>query len=307
MTSGVAGRYASALFDLATEEKAVPAVAEALSGLADAIQYLLGFKFEKSDIDYLGEIKGNDGKRLFDAGFLKYLGGLKLKLDVDAIPEGTVVYPHEPLIRVRGSILQGQLVETALLNLMNFQSLIATKAARVCMAAQGDPVIEFGLRRAQGIDGALTASRAAYIGGCVATSNVLAGKMFGIPAKGTHAHSWVMSFENELESFDAYARVMPNNCIFLVDTYDTLEGVRHAIEVGKRLKKQGHKMVGIRLDSGDLASALSERNIRHAGVPTVKTPFGFAVADQKHLLGCHRSPSHAPSAIVPHPVRSVLG
>src|SRR6185437_2355444 len=145
------------------------------------------------------------------------------------------------------------LVETALLNLTNFQSLIATKAARVCMAAQGDPVIEFGLRRAQGIDGALTASRAAYIGGCAGTSNVLAGKLFGIPAKGTHAHSWVMSFENELESFEAYAKVMPNNCIFLVDTYDTLEGVRHAIEVGKRLKKQGHKMVGIRLDSGDLA------------------------------------------------------
>src|SRR6185437_5894577 len=223
------------------------------SGLADAIQYLLGFKFEKSDIDYLAELKGNNGKRLFDADFLKYLGSLKLKLDVDAIPEGTVVYPHEPLIRVRGSILQGQLVETALLNLMNFQSLIATKAARVCMAAQGDPEIEFGLRRAQGIDGALTASRAAYIGGCAGTSNVLAGKMFGIPVKGTHAHSWVMSFENELESFEAYAKVMPNNCIFLVDTYDTLEGVRHAIEVGKRLKKQGHKMVGIRLDSGDLA------------------------------------------------------
>ena len=222
-------------------------------GLADSIQYLLGFKFNKSDLDYLGRLKGNDGKRLFEPAFLKYLGGLKLRLDVDAIPEGTVVFPQEPLLRVRGSILQAQLVETALLNLLNFQSLIATKAARVCLAAQGDPVVEFGLRRAQGIDGALTASRAAYIGGCSGTSNVLAGKLFGIPVKGTHAHSWVMSFENEVEAFRAYADALPNNCIFLVDTYDSLEGVRHAVEVGKRLRKLGHKLAGIRLDSGDLA------------------------------------------------------
>ncbi len=222
-------------------------------GLADSIQYLRGFKFENSDLEYLGQLKGNDGKRLFEPGFLKYLGSLKLRLDVDAIPEGTVVFPQEPLLRVRGSILQAQLVETALLNLLNFQSLIATKAARVCLAAQGDPVVEFGLRRAQGIDGALTASRAAYIGGCAGTSNVLAGKVFGIPVKGTHAHSWVMSFENELDSFDAYANALPNNCIFLVDTYNSLEGVRHAIEVGKRLGKRGHKLGGIRLDSGDLA------------------------------------------------------
>src|SRR6266478_521813 len=222
-------------------------------GLEDSIQYLRGFKFEKPDLEYLGQLKGNDGRRLFEPAFLKYLGRLKLRLDVDAIPEGTVVFPQEPLLRVRGSILQAQLVETALLNLVNFPSLIATKAARVCLAAQGDPVVEFGLRRAQGIDGALTASRAAYIGGCAGTSNVLAGKVFGIPVKGTHAHSWVMSFENELDSFNAYANALPNNCIFLVDTYNSLEGVRHAIEVGKRLRKRGHKLGGIRLDSGDLA------------------------------------------------------
>ena len=222
-------------------------------GLADAIEYLRKFKFERSDLEYLATLKGNDGKRLFEAAFLKYLGNLKLRLDVDAIPEGTVVFPQEPLVRVRGSILQAQLVETALLNLLNFQSLIATKAARVCFAAEGDPVVEFGLRRAQGIDGALTASRAAYIGGCAGTSNVLAGKIFGIPIKGTHAHSWVMSFENELEAFNTYADALPNNCTFLVDTYDTIKGVRHAVEVGKRLKKRGHKLVGIRLDSGDLA------------------------------------------------------
>jgi nicotinate phosphoribosyltransferase len=222
-------------------------------GLADAIQYLQRFRFEKSDLEFLATLKGNDGKRLFEPAFLKYLGNLKLRLDVDAIPEGTVVFPQEPLVRVRGSILQAQLVETALLNLLNFQSLIATKAARVCFAAQGDPVVEFGLRRAQGIDGALTASRAAYIGGCSGTSNVLAGKVFGIPVKGTHAHSWVMSFENELEAFNTYADALPNNSIFLVDTYDTIKGVRHAIEVGKRLRKRGHKLAGIRLDSGDLA------------------------------------------------------
>src|SRR3954453_19447849 len=154
---------------------------------------------------------------------------------------------------VRGSILQAQLVETALLNLFNFQSLIATKAARVCLAAQGDPGVEFGLRRGQGIDGAMTASRAAYIGGCAGTSNVLAGKIFGIPIKGTHAHSWVMSFDNELDAFNTYADSLPNNCVFLVDTYDTLEGVRRAVEVGRRLREQGHKLAGIRLDSGDLA------------------------------------------------------
>ena len=146
-------------------------------GLADTIRYLRGFKFEKSDLEYLDTLKGNDGKRLFEPAFLKYLGGLKLRLDLDAIPEGTVVFPQEPLLRVRGSILQAQLVETALLNLLNFQSLIATKAARVCLAAQGDAVIEFGLRRAQGIDGAMTASRAAYVGGCAGTSNVRAARL----------------------------------------------------------------------------------------------------------------------------------
>ena len=222
-------------------------------GLADVIDYLRGFRFQKSDREYLASLQGNDGKRLFDPAFVKYLGKLKLSLDVEAIPEGTVVFPQEPLLRIRGPILQGQLVETALLNLVNFQSLIATKAARVCLAAQGDPVVEFGLRRAQGVDGALTASRAAYVGGCVGTSNVLAAKIFGIPVKGTHAHSWVMSFENEPEAFHAYAEALPNNCIFLVDTFDTLKGVRNAIAVGRQLQKQGHQLGGIRLDSGDLA------------------------------------------------------
>jgi nicotinate phosphoribosyltransferase len=223
------------------------------AGLADAIDFLQGFSFSGDDLEFLAGLKGNDEKPLFEPAFLQYLRELKLELDIDAVPEGTVVYPQEPLIRVQGSMLQAQLIETALLNIINFQTLIATKAARVCLAAQGDPVVEFGLRRAQGTDGALAASRAAYIGGCVGTSNVLAGKLFGIPVKGTHAHSWVMSFASELEAFEAYSESLPNNCVFLVDTYDSLEGVRKAAEVGKRLAMRGHKLAGIRLDSGDLA------------------------------------------------------
>ncbi len=184
---------------------------------------------------------------------MNYLSHLKLNVDIDAIEEGRVVFANEPLLRVTGPMLQCQLLETALLNIINFQTLVATKACRVSMAAKGDMVLEFGLRRAQGNDGALAASRAAYIGGCHATSNVLAGKMFGIPVRGTHAHSWVMSFDDERTAFEKYAHAMPNNCIFLVDTYDTLDGVRNAIRVGLKLKESGHKMIGIRLDSGDLA------------------------------------------------------
>lgn len=222
-------------------------------GLQYAIDFLEGLRFQEDDIAYLAGLKGNDGNSLFEPAFLDYLKGLKFNLDIDAVEEGTVVFPQEPLLRVKGPIIHCQLIESPLLNLINFQTLIATKAARVCQATMGEPVLEFGLRRAQGIDGALTASRAAYIGGCAATSNVLAGKLFGIPVKGTHSHSWVMSFDTEENAFQAYARAMPNNCVFLVDTYDTLEGVKKAIEAAKQLRQQGYEMVGIRLDSGDLA------------------------------------------------------
>lgn len=222
-------------------------------GLEDALCFFQALRFDAEDVEYLKSIQGNDSQPLFEPGFLEYLRQVRFTCDVDAVPEGTVVFPHEPLLRVQGPILEAQLAETALLTILNFQSLLATKAARICQSAQGEPVIEFGLRRAQGPDGGMTASRAAYIGGCVGTSNVLAGKRYGIPIKGTHAHSWVMSFESELEAFHNYAQSMPNNCIFLVDTYDSLEGVRHAVEVGQWLRQQGHKMVGIRLDSGDLA------------------------------------------------------
>jgi len=241
-------------------------------GLSYVIDYLENFCFDETDLNYLVSLQGNDGKPLFEKDFLDYLRGIKFQCDIDAIPEGTIVFPHEPLIRVKGPIIQCQILETVLLNIMNFQTLIATKAARICFATKGEPVLEFGLRRAQGIDGALAASRAAYIGGCAATSNVLAGKIFGIPVKGTHAHSWIMSFDDELEAFQAYAKAMPNNCVFLVDTYDTIEGVKKAAEVGKWLRQQGHEMVGIRLDSGDLAylSVEARKILDEAGFQNAK-------------------------------------
>ncbi len=241
-------------------------------GLQTALEYLERFRFDKEDVSYLGSLKGADEKPIFEAGFLDYLRDLRLSLDVDAIAEGTPVFPNEPLLRVRGSLLQAQLVETALLNIINFQTLIATKAARVSLAARGESVLEFGLRRAQGIDGGLSASRAAFIGGCDATSNVLAGRHLGIPVRGTHAHSWVMAFEDEEEAFEAYARALPNNCLFLVDTYDTLEGVRKAISVGRRLKERGNRLLGIRLDSGDLAhlSIEARKLLDDAGFPDAK-------------------------------------
>ncbi len=241
-------------------------------GLTAAIEFVERFRFDSDDLAHLPTLRGSDGKPLFSADFLDRLAGLRLTCDVDAMPEGTVVFPHEPLVRVQGPLLECQLLETPLLNLVNFSTLIATKAARVCLAARGDEVIEFGLRRAQGIDGGITASRAAYVGGCQSTSNVLAGRLFDIPVRGTHAHSWVMAFDDELESFHAYADAQPANCVFLVDTYDTLQGVRHAIEAGRRLRERGHEMLGIRLDSGDLAelSIAARRILDEGGFPKAK-------------------------------------
>jgi nicotinate phosphoribosyltransferase len=239
------------------------------AGLESAVDYLNGLHFDQEDLELLSSLKGNDGAPLFETGFINDLRDFDFRCDVDAIPEGTVVFPHEPLVRVRGPLLQAQLVETALLTMINFSTLIATKAARVCHAAREEPVLEFGLRRAQGIDGSLSASRAAYIGGCAATSNVLAARIHGIPVKGTHAHSWVMVFDDELESFLSYAEALPNNCVFLVDTYDTAQGVRNAVKVGQELRERGFEMIGIRLDSGDLAK-LSKRAreiLDHGGFP----------------------------------------
>jgi nicotinate phosphoribosyltransferase len=238
-------------------------------GLASVVEYLRAFRFDESDVAYLKTLRDNSGRPLFEAGFLDLLAKLDFACDIDAIPEGTVVFPEEPLVRVKGPLLQCQLLETALLNLINFQTLIATKAARVCLAAQGDAVFEFGLRRAQGVDGGVSASRAAYVGGCAGTSNVLAGKLYGIPVKGTHAHSWIMAFDTEQQAFDAYAEAMPDNSVFLVDTYDTIRGVKRAIQAGRRLAERGHRMAGIRLDSGDIAqlSIEARRLLDEAGFP----------------------------------------
>lgn len=242
------------------------------AGLEAAIDYLENFQFDQSDLEYLGSLTSNEGKPLFEQEFLDYLSNMKFSCDVDAVPEGTPVFRYQPMLRIQGPLIQCQLLETPLLNLINFPSIIATKAARMSIAAKGEPVVEFGLRRAQGIDGALTASRAAYIGGCESTSNVLAGKLYGIPVRGTHSHSWVMVFDEEIESFEAFADSLPSNCIFLVDTFDTIEGVKKAIQVGLKLRERGYEMQGIRLDSGDLAylSKESRRLLDEAGFPEAK-------------------------------------
>lgn len=242
------------------------------AGLANVIDYVKNFKFDSSDLNYLANLQQSDGQPVFEQPFLDYLSKMEFSCDIDAVPEGSVVFPQEPLLRVRGPIIQAQLLETPLLNLVNFQSLIATKAARVCISTQGEPVLEFGLRRAHGIDGGLAVSRAAYIGGCAATSNVLAGKIYDIPVKGTHAHSWVMTFDTEKESFQAYAEAMPDNCVFLVDTYDTREGIRNAIQMGNELRQSGREMIGIRLDSGDLAylSIEARKMLDEAGFQNAK-------------------------------------
>lgn len=220
------------------------------SDLADLVENL---RFTDEDIAYLGSLEAPAGGALFKPGFLEYLRGFRAHLDIDAVPEGEIVFPREPMVRVMGPALECQLVETALLNTINFQTLVATKTARVVQAAQGRPVAEFGLRRAQGPDGGMAVARASYVAGCASTSNVLAGRRYGIPVFGTHAHSWVMSFDSELEAFRAFARTAPNNCTLLIDTYDVREGVENAITVAHEMEERGERLAAIRIDSGDLA------------------------------------------------------
>lgn len=224
-------------------------------GLEQVVEYIKNIKFTNSDIEYLKSLN------IFEENFLEYLKDFCFNGNIYAIPEGTVVFPNEPLIRVEASIGEAQFIETTILNIINHQSLIATKASRVAWAAQNDNIIEMGLRRAQGPDAGIYGSRACIIGGCASTSNVLAGKMFNIPVLGTHAHSWIMSFENEITAFRTYAKIYPEKCILLVDTYDTLKsGVPNAIKVFNEMKESGIKLknYGIRLDSGDL-SYISEK------------------------------------------------
>ena len=222
------------------------------AGIETFANWLEDLQFTEDDLKFLGTVPGKDGKPLFVAPFLEYLHGWRFRGSINAMLEGTIIFPHEPIVRVQAPLFDAQIIETALLSIVNFQTLIATKASRVRLAAGSDEVLEFGLRRAHGLDGGLSASRAAYIGGADATSNVLAAARFGIPVRGTHAHSWVMAFESEIDSFRTYADLFPHNSVLLVDTYNTLEGVKKAIEVGRRLREKDADLMGIRLDSGDL-------------------------------------------------------
>ncbi len=231
------------------------------AGLDQAIEYIENLHFSSDDIEYLRSLE------IFHHDFLDYLKDFRFTGDLYSVREGDIVYPQEPIMTVRAPIIEAQLVETALLNIVSHQTLIATKSARIVQAAKGKSVVEFGLRRAQGPDAGIYGARAAIIGGCNGTSNVLTGQMFNIPVKGTHSHSWVMSFDSELEAFRAFAEVYPDSCLLLVDTYDTVQGIKNAVTVFDELKAKGHKPIGIRLDSGDLAylSKLARRMLDEAG------------------------------------------
>ncbi len=233
------------------------------AGLDKLLETIETLEFKDDDLDYLASLG------MFKKPFLDYLKSYRFRGDVYAMDEGTIVFPNEPLLRVHGSLLETQLVESLLLNIVNFQTLIATKTARIYLATGEGILLEFGLRRAQGPDGAISATRAAFIGGAAATSNTLAGKLLDIPVKGTMAHSWIMAFPNELEAFRKYAEVFPENTTLLIDTYDTLtSGLENAIKVGQELKQGGHSNFGIRLDSGDLEylSKVTRKRLDNAGL-----------------------------------------
>lgn len=237
------------------------------AGLGPALRYLSELRFSEEDLAYLKSLG------IFKGAFLDFLRGFRFRGKVVAPPEGTAVFPNEPLLTVEGNLAEAQYVETALLNIINFQTLVATKAARLTVAAGDGVVVDFGLRRAQGPDGGLSVARGAYVGGVRSTSNVQAGQKFGIPVKGTHAHSWIMAFPDELSAFRAYAECFPDSCILLVDTYGTLEsGLPNALTVARELREKGHEMIGVRLDSGDLAylSKEARRMFDEAAFPDVK-------------------------------------
>jgi nicotinate phosphoribosyltransferase len=256
-----------AVFDLFFRHNPFQGGYAVFAGLEPALCYLEGLSFGEQELSYL------DGLKLFRPDFLSFLERFSFKGKITAPAEGSVVFAREPLLTVEGGLAEAQFVETALLNIVNFQTLAATKAARINLAAGGATVLEFGLRRAQGPDGGLSGARAAYIGGVRSTSNVLAGMTYGIPVQGTHAHSWIMSFPDELTAFRKYAEIFPDSCVLLIDTYDTLKsGLPNAITVAKELKERGHDLVGVRIDSGDLAYL--SRQVRgafdDAGLPGVK-------------------------------------
>ncbi len=261
-----AGNNSMAVFDAFYRSNPSKGGYAIFAGLEQVIEYIEKLHFDEEDIAYLRSL------HIFDEDFLEYLAGFHFSGDIYALPEGTVMFPREPMVKVIAPIMEAQLIETALLNILNHQSLIATKAARVCYAAQGDGVMEFGLRRAQGPDSGVYGARAAMIGGCKGTSNVLAGQMFDVPVLGTHAHSWIMSFPDEYTAFKTYAELYPNSCTLLVDTYDTLHsGVPNAIRVFTEMRQAGihPKSYGVRMDSGDLAYLSKEvrKMLDEAGFP----------------------------------------
>ena len=241
-------------------------------GTGQIAELVENFVFTDEDIDYLSSLAAPGGGPMFKPAFLEFLRGHKLDLTIDAAPEGEVVFPREPMVRVMGPIIDCQLIETALLNLVNFQTLVATKTARVVKSAEGHPVSDFGLRRAQGPDGGLAVARASYIAGASSTSNVLAGKIYGIPVFGTHAHSWVMAFPTELDAFRAFAKSSPKNCCLLLDTYDVRQGIKNAIICAKEMEEAGERLAAVRIDSGDLAKLSKEARAAfdEAGLPYVK-------------------------------------
>ena len=256
-----------AVFDMFYRQTSAVTHYAIMAGVEQLVDYINNLHFDDEDIEYLRSLN------LFDEGFLALLKNLHFTGDIEAVPEGTVVFSGEPLVRVTAPIVEAQLVETALLNIINHQTIIATKASRVALAAKGDKVLEFGLRRAQGPDAGIYGARAAVIGGCDSTSNVLTGSMFNIPVSGTHAHSWVMSCPDELTAFRAYAKFFPDACLLLVDTFNVLKsGMPHAIQVFKELRAAGHEPLGIRIDSGDLAylSREARRMMDEAGFPNAK-------------------------------------
>lgn len=241
-------------------------------GTGQIAELVENFVFTDEDIDYLSFLTAPGGGPMFKPAFLEFLRGHKLDLTIDAAPEGEVMFPREPMVRVMGPIIDCQLIETALLNLVNFQTLVATKTARVVKSAEGHPVSDFGLRRAQGPDGGLAVARASYIAGASSTSNVLAGKIYGIPVFGTHAHSWVMAFPTELDAFRAFAKSSPKNCCLLLDTYDVRQGIKNAIICAKEMEEAGERLAAVRIDSGDLAKLSKEARAAfdEAGLPYVK-------------------------------------
>ncbi len=265
LEKGMAEKHA--VFDLFYRKNPFEGGYAVFAGLEPALDYLEGLSFQPDELEYLQSL------RIFKPQFIEFLREFRFRCKVTAPPEGTVVFANEPLLTVEGSLAEAQFVETALLNIINFQTLVATKAARITHAAAGAPVIEFGLRRAHGPNGALSCARAACVGGVRSTSNVQAGMVYDLPVRGTHAHSWVQAFSDELTAFRAYADVFPDNTILLVDTYDTLKsGLPNAITVARELRSKGHELNGIRLDSGDLAflSRESRRMFDEAGFPLVK-------------------------------------